>query len=49
MTAGNKFLGVAGAFLAIPIVYRVAPEAAILMVVLLLALACVVCRDDDRP
>jgi hypothetical protein len=49
MTAGDEFLEIACALLSIPIIYRVAPGAAIVMVIFLLALAYVVCRDDHRP
>jgi hypothetical protein len=49
MSAANKFLAAACVLVSIPILYRVAPGAAIVMVIFLLALAYLVCRDDHRP
>lgn len=48
MSVGNKFLGVALLIFTIFVVYRVAPRAAILMVIALLALAYHVCNSTRR-
>ena len=49
MSAGDKFLGVALWIFSIFVVYRIAPGAAILMAVALVALAHHVCNNTRRP
>ena len=49
MNAGSKFLGLIAVVFSITIIYRIAPEAAIVEALVLLVLIVVAARQSDRP